>query len=156
MEIRISIGERSLMLILAVITAVSAVGLALAYGGNSPSTVGHSWGEIYCDKCIGTSNISDSSVTGAKIGCDSTLCRNSINGNFGIGTASPAHKLEVNGDIYGSGGRADCGTPSMEIASCRSFGTWYLQACDFRVCNACGCSGWNPGGTQIIRAAPGA
>ncbi len=46
MEFRITIDDTKFMVLLAFITGVSFVGLALAYGGNSPSTVGHSWGEI--------------------------------------------------------------------------------------------------------------
>jgi hypothetical protein len=85
----------------------------------------------------------------------SSLSLNAFGGNVGIGTTSPNHKLEVAGNIYGTGGRADCGVPYMELVNCRGYYTAQFNACDFRVCNTCGCSGWNPGGTQIIRAAPG-
>lgn len=46
MEVRISIGNKQLMLLLAVITGISAVGLVIAYGGSNPQVVGHSLGEI--------------------------------------------------------------------------------------------------------------
>ena len=80
--IQITIDDRKLMLILAVIISVSAIGLVMAYGGSSPQVVGHSWGEMICD---------------------STLCVNSINGRVGIGTTAPALKLDVQGRINATG-----------------------------------------------------
>ena len=46
MEFRITIDDTKFMALLAFITGVSLVGLVLAYGGSSPATVGHSFGEI--------------------------------------------------------------------------------------------------------------
>lgn len=72
-----------------------------------------------------------------------------------------AGDLSVLGTINGAGGRADCGVPTMEFAGCRAnFANVAITACDFRVCNACGCGAWNPPGpggqsTQILRANPG-
>jgi len=113
MEVRISIGERKLMLLLAVIIAVSTVGLVMGYGGSNPQVVGHSWDEMSCSNCITNANladnsvtgskIADNSVTGAKIGCDNILCKNSVNGNIGIGTANPEAKLHVVGDTQING-----------------------------------------------------
>lgn len=121
MELRITIGERSLMLLLATITGISAVGLVIAYGGSEPAIIGHSWGEMFCDKCINTSNLNDNSVTGAKIGCDSTLCRNSVSGNFGVGTASPGQKLDVVGQIRAT----DVCTTGGKCLNAPSFGGMY-------------------------------
>jgi len=72
MKIELNIQNRHVLIILLFITAASAIGLAAAYGGDTPSTMGHSWGEMYCDKCIATSNFADNSVTSAKI-VDSTI-----------------------------------------------------------------------------------
>ena len=47
------------------------------------------------------------------------------------------------------------GKPRMELSGCRGYNNKYYQACNFRVCNDYGCGDWNPGGTQMIRAAPG-
>ena len=46
MEVRITMDDTKFMVLLAFITGVSLVGLALAYGGSSPTTVGHSFGEM--------------------------------------------------------------------------------------------------------------
>jgi len=81
-RIQIIIDDRELMFILAAVISVSAIGLAMAYGGSTPSSMGHSWGEM---------------------DCDNTLCANPVNGRVGIGTTSPAQKLDVQGQIHAAG-----------------------------------------------------
>lgn len=102
MKIELNIRDSHLLIILLFITAVSAMGLVVAYGGTAPITMGHTWGEMECAGCIITSNLADSSVTSAKIGCDGTLCRGST-GNIGIGSTTPAQKLDVAGNIRATG-----------------------------------------------------
>jgi hypothetical protein len=70
--------------------------------------------------------------------------------------------LTTVGVIQGQGGRADCGAPRMEFANCRNgYAGAVFTACDFRVCNGCGCDVWNPaasapmGGRQIVLTTPG-
>jgi hypothetical protein len=67
MELHIAIDDRKLMLIASVIIAVSLVGLTMAYGGTSPATMGHSWGEMECTGCIATGHLADNSVTTGKV-----------------------------------------------------------------------------------------
>jgi len=78
MKIEINIQNRHVLIILLFIIAASAIGLVMAYGGTTPSAMGHTWGEMVCD---------------------STLCANSVNGNVGIGTSNPQSKLDVRGVI---------------------------------------------------------
>jgi hypothetical protein len=119
MRIEISIESRHVLIILLFITAASAVGLVVAYGGSAPAAMGHSWSEVECNGCIATGNLAESSVTGLKladnsvtgfkIGCDSTLCRKigcdsalctkTVN-KFGIGTVNPEARLDVSGNIH--------------------------------------------------------
>ena len=67
MRITINIESSHVLIILLFIAAASAISLVAAYGGTSPTTMGHSWGEIACSGCITTSNLADASVTDAKI-----------------------------------------------------------------------------------------
>ena len=57
---------------------------------------------------------------------------------------------------YADNANNACGQVRMEINECRPY--YHIKqftACNVRVCNLCGCSEWNPGGTQIILANPG-
>jgi hypothetical protein len=98
------IGDRQMMLILAVVVGVSMVGLVLGYNTGNPSVMGHSWGEMKCDD---------------------TLCVNSVNGNVGIGTASPTKKLTVNGNIDLAGNIVKTGTvANVVMVQTREQGTY--------------------------------
>jgi len=59
MTVQITIQNKHVLIILLFIMAASAIGLVVAYGGNSPSIMGHTWGEIACDSnvCINSSGI---------------------------------------------------------------------------------------------------
>lgn len=46
-----------------------------------------------------------------------------------------------------------CWVTYIELSSCRNYSSIHFEACNFRTCNNCGCSDYNNGGTQIIRAA---
>ncbi len=52
MELRISISEKHLAFILVSISVLACIGLVVAYGGSSPSVMGHTWGEMECPGCI--------------------------------------------------------------------------------------------------------
>jgi hypothetical protein len=63
MEFTVRITDRSIVLMIFIIAAVSAVGIGIAQTTPDP---GHSWSEISCLSCITTSNLADNSVTAAK------------------------------------------------------------------------------------------
>ena len=67
MKIEVNIKNRHALIILLFIIAASTIGLVVAYGGTTPSAMGHSWGEMYCPGCIISANLGDNSVTGIKI-----------------------------------------------------------------------------------------
>ncbi len=141
MRIVIEMTEKHFLLLVGVLVVVSAIGIVTGYGTSDPQTMGHSLGEL----SPGTF------PAGQYTFPDNVI----VNGMLGVGK-NPVSAIDVNGQINGTGGRADCGSAYMEITNCRSsYYVIYFQACDFRVCNNCGCGQWNPGGTQIIRAAPG-
>ncbi len=57
---------------------------------------------------------------------------------------------------YADNANNACGPVRMEVNDCRKdYYTKQFTACNFRVCNLCGCGEWNPGGTQMIVANPG-
>jgi hypothetical protein len=85
MKIEITVGSRQVLIILLFIIAISAVGLVVAYGGSSPSTAGHSWGEVECNSCITSANIQDGTITSADI--------SSIDGSKITGTVPSAQTL---------------------------------------------------------------
>lgn len=103
-NIQLTIDDRKLMVILAVIISVSAIGLVVAYGGSNPTVVGHSWSEMTCDKCISNSNLGDNSVNSNKI-IDNTITTadvNSIDGSKITGKVPSA----ASADTAGSAGSA--------------------------------------------------
>lgn len=74
MEFRVTIKTKHVLVILIFITTASAIGLVVGYGTFTPSTFGHSWGEV---------------------DCDTNLCVNLTTNRVGIGTTNPAVKLDV-------------------------------------------------------------
>lgn len=63
MDLRVSINEKALFVLLIVIAMVSAIGITLA----QPPSLGHPWNQIECVNCIGTGNLADSAVTSDKV-----------------------------------------------------------------------------------------
>jgi hypothetical protein len=63
MEIRIRIDERALFVLLIAVALVSVVGITMA----APPNPGHSWSDVECSACIGSSNLADNSVTASKV-----------------------------------------------------------------------------------------
>ena len=82
MRIELNIQNSHVLIILLFITAASAIGLAAAYGGDSPSTVGHSWGEMECSGCIINSNLAGNSVNSAKIQDETITGADILNGSI--------------------------------------------------------------------------
>jgi hypothetical protein len=105
MELRITIGERSLMLLLAIITAVSVVGIVLAAVPNP----GHSWAEVECSGCITSSNLAGSSVTGAKIQ-DGTITSDDISSIEGSKITMDCELVTCQGGDW-----VNCACPSGKI-----------------------------------------
>jgi hypothetical protein len=115
MKIEITIGNRQVLIILLFIIAASAVGLVMAYGGSNPDVVGHTWGEMLCDKCISTTNIADNSVTGAKI-LDGSITNSDIVSTLNSDTVDSKHAADLQDSIT-------CGWTGWSAVGCT--GTCY-------------------------------
>ena len=68
MELRISIDDRSVFLLLIGISIITSIGIVFAYGTNNPEDFGHTWGEMTCSGCITSANIQNGQVMTADIG----------------------------------------------------------------------------------------
>lgn len=67
MKITLNIKTGHVLIILLFVIAASAIGLVAGYGGTTPSTMGHTWGEINCPGCITSANIQAGTITTANI-----------------------------------------------------------------------------------------
>ena len=138
MELRLVIDDRKLMVISSILIAVSLVGLTVAYGGNSPSAMGHTWGEMECVGCIITGNLADSSVNGNKVidgsiasadiadGSIVTADVGSIDGSKITGSVDMLDGLHADGlvrwgnpcnPVWGSCAAAGCCSPGTETCN---------------------------------------
>lgn len=152
MTVQITIKDSHLLIILLFITAVSAIGLVVGFGGTSPGAMGHTWGEMECVGCIITSNLGDSQVTTAKI-ADSSVT-----------SAKIADGTITNADIVSTGLNADTldGVHSTALATWGSVcnPTWSssCSCCDYFGTTVIYCSYYGRtlsiGGTSICLSSP--
>ena len=91
MKIEINIEKKHLFVFIALSVLIIGIFFVIAYGGNNPSVVGHSIGEL---------NLSPIYV---------------VNDKVGIGTSNPQAKLDVEGDINVKG---DISIPGLKRNDC--------------------------------------
>lgn len=65
-SLKIEIRKRDVTWVVLLIV-VLAVGVGYAYGSSNPSVIGHSWGEVECNDCIGASNIATDAVGNSEL-----------------------------------------------------------------------------------------
>jgi hypothetical protein len=156
MKIEINIKDSHALLILLLITAASAMGLVVAYGGINPSAMGHTWGEMECAGCIINSNLADSSVTTAKI-ADSSITGAKLTDNA-VTSAKIADGSITTADVASIDGSKITGTvqsavnadmvdglhaSSLGKPTCNWNG-WRFNFYDGMDFCPCGCNTWGP------------
>ena len=138
MELVLRITEKSALMILLAIVAVSSAGLVFAYGGNTPSAMGHTWGEMECSDCILSGNIATGAVGSSEID-DSAVGTDEIASNA-VTAAKIADNAVGSSEIASNAVRAaeiQDGAVSNDKLSCPCGACWATRT---TICNppACG------------------
>jgi hypothetical protein len=130
MEFRVSISEKTLFVLLIVVSVVSAIGITLAQTPNP----GHPWTEIECVGCIQTSNIGNNQVTSAKAGFNYAGSTSKGGAASDLACTDCVSDSEISGIDWSTitsgmpAGFAD-GTDADTVVSCSGWSGWSFSAC---------------------------